>query len=255
MTALAASITLAATASCSVAGDGEHAGRPLVDPVTAPDRSATDEPTGSSATARPPTTSRAGDGRSDEQQLSDGTAPSTTDVAASAASAASSDVASLRRLVDEALLRYDRALTDVAVDPLRRGAPGTPQRAAWDAAVLPGSYLSVDMLGSLVRRQQEERMIVVPPDGGMSYVHRALLAEPTEPGVVSFTWCGWSPGTGIDVDSRAAVDVEVAHAHGTGQVRQVEGRWVLDALDQFDLVVLPEGSPDPCPAEAQELGT
>lgn len=158
-----------------------------------------------------------------------------------------------RELVDTVLVRYGRALTDLAVDPVARTAPGTPQRRAWDATVVHGSWLWADMPAQLVRRQREDRVVVLPPAGGLSYRHRALLVEPPVQGAVSFTWCGWSPGIGVDPDDGEVVDDEVAHARGTGQIREVDGTWMLEALDQLDLELLGPGAADPCPAEVAAL--
>lgn len=155
-------------------------------------------------------------------------------------------------LVDEVLRRYDVALSALAVDPAALAAAGSPERARWDSVVLPGSPLSDDLLSSLVRRQREDRLVVVPPPGRLSYLHRALLVDPPRAGAVSFTWCGWSPGIGRDADSGEVVDDAVGHARGTGQLRLVGDVWMLEALDEVELDVLAPGSPDPCPAEAAD---
>jgi len=166
--------------------------------------------------------------------------------------AATGGTEDLRSQVDRVLERYAHALTDLAVDPERRTRPGTPQRAAWDRTVLTGSPLSADLLDSLVRRHREERRVVRPGPSGLAYRHHPLLVEPPLDGTISFTWCGWSPGIGIDADDGTVLDDAVAHSHGTGQLRLVEGHWMLELLDELDLAVLPPGSPDPCPAEVEE---
>lgn len=167
---------------------------------------------------------------------------------------AAEEPATWRELVDGALLRYATVLTDLAVDPVARTAEGTPQREAWDAAVVPGSWLWVDVPAELVRRQREEGVVVLPAAHGLSYRHRALRIEPPVAGAISFTWCGWSPGIGIDADTGEIVDDAVAHSHGTGQLRDLGGHWALEALDQLDLTLLEPGSPDPCPAEVAAAG-
>jgi hypothetical protein len=91
--------------------------------------------------------------------------------------------------------------------------------------------------------------VVRPPEGGLSYRHRPLLVDPPRSGSISFTWCGWSPGLGVDVETGEVVDDGVGHGHGTGLLRSVAGGWVLESLDQVDLQVLPPGSADPCDAE------
>ena len=96
-------------------------------------------------------------------------------------------------------------------------------------------------------------MVVRPGPGGLSYRHRPLAVEPPRGGTISFTWCGWSPGIGIDADDGGVLDDGVAHSHGTGQLRLVHGRWMLELLDELDLTVLAPGSPDPCPAEVEAL--
>ncbi len=162
--------------------------------------------------------------------------------------------ADLREQVDRVLERYARALTDLAADPARTAQPGTPERAAWDRTVVAGSVISEDVLGSLVRRHRDEGRVVRPGPGGLAYRHHPLVVEPPSDGTISFTWCGWSPGIGVDADDGAVLDDGVAHSHGTGQLRLVDGRWMLELLDELDLTVLSPGSPDPCPAEIDALG-
>lgn len=164
------------------------------------------------------------------------------------------DVSDLRGQVDRVLERYARALTDLAADPLRRTQPGTPERAAWDRTVVAGSPLSEELLDALVRRHREERRVVRPGPLGLAYRHRPLVVEPPSDGTISFTWCGWSPGIGVDADDGTVIDDGVAHSHGTGQLRLVDGHWMLELLDELDLTVLAPGSPDPCPAEVEAMG-
>src|SRR5690606_15812520 len=80
-----------------------------------------------------------------------------------------------------------------------------------------------DVPAELVRRQREEGVVVLPAAHGLSYRHRALRIEPPVAGAISFTWCGWSPGIGIDADTGEIVDDAVAHSHGTGQLRDLGG--------------------------------
>lgn len=188
------------------------------------------------------------------------TAPHETAAAATSSTVAdpSPDLAGqdddLRAQVDRVLERYARALTDLAADPERRAPSGTPERTAWDRTVLAGSALSEDLLGALVRRHREERRVVRPGPGGLAYRHHPLVVEPPADGTLSFTWCGWSPGIGVDAEDGTVLDDGVAHSHGTGQLRLVDGHWMLELLDELDLTVLAPGSPDPCPAEIDALG-
>ena len=174
--------------------------------------------------------------------------PATTTTTTTTTTAPSADRA-LRDLVDGVLADYAKALTAVAIDPTEAARPGTPTRLAWDLIVMPDSWLSHDMLDTFTRRQVEDRVVVVPPQSGPSYRHYPLTVEPPRDGSISFTWCGWSPGIGLDVDTREVVDDGVAHAHGTGSLRSVGGRWMLESLDEWDLDALPAGSADPCAAE------
>lgn len=182
-------------------------------------------------------------------EVAAGTAPATTDPATYAAATD----AALRDLVDGVLAEYAAALTAIAADPVAAPLPGTATRLAWDLTVVPGSWLSRDVLRGIERRHDEDRMVVVPPGHGPSYRHRPLRVGPPTDGSISFTWCGWSPGVGLDVDTREVVDDGVAHAHGTGSIRAIGGRWMLESLDELDLTVLPAGSPDPCLGEVEAL--
>jgi hypothetical protein len=235
--ALALAMPVAALGACAPGAEESRVAPLAAD--AAPD--AASEPVGSVDTVGSSDTVDSAD--------TDATAPADTTAPTRPVDARPAD---LRSQVDGVLNRYARALTALAADPERLARPGTAERAAWDRTVLAGSALSEDLLGALVRRQREEGMVVRPGPGGLSYRHRPLRVEPPDAGTISFTWCGWSPGIGVDVHDGSVLDDAVAHSHGVGQLRIVDGRWMLELLDELDLTALPAGSPDPCPAEQQE---
>ena len=163
---------------------------------------------------------------------------------------------SARAAVDTVLGGYADALTSIAADPLVATLPGHPGRAAWDAVVDPTSAFSAEMLARRVEMARSDGVVVRPPSSGpgaVSYRHRALEVADPVLDTISFRWCGWSPGIGVDTDTGAIVDDAVAHAHGTGLVRRgADDRWRLERLDETELVLLDPGSVDPCPAEVDE---
>ena len=156
----------------------------------------------------------------------------------------------LRARVDAALLRYDLALTGLAAHPDRAGDPAAPERTAWAGVVVPGSALDDAMVEEVVRRATEEDGAVLPPPGGLSYRHTALSARAVD-GTVEFTWCGHSPGIGVERSSGTVVDDAVGHSHGTGRLQPAPGTDLVAQLDQTELEVLPAGTPDPCPGEVR----
>jgi len=231
--ALAAVVAAATLAGCSA--DAGGAARGGLEPASV------HEVADDGAARRQPTTG------SDPTTTSPATASTAPPTEPAADGSASDD--EWRELADSVLLRYAVALTELAVDPVARTAAGTPQRRAWDSTVLEGSWLSASVPAELVRRHREDGVVVLPPSTGLSYRHRALRVERPSLGTLSFTWCGWSPGIGIDVATGEVVDDVVAHAHGTGQLREIGSTWMLEALDEVELAELPPGSPDPCPPE------
>lgn len=154
-------------------------------------------------------------------------------------------------LVTDTLERYGELLGDLAADPAGAPAPGTAARAAWDALVLPGSPLSVELLDRLTQRTVEQRMVIEPGPDGVSYRHRPVHVDAIRTDdrgqVVEFGWCGWSPGIGRSIDSGEVLDDAVAHAAGSGHLVKVGDAWLLASLDEEDLELLAPGSPDPCP--------
>lgn len=154
-------------------------------------------------------------------------------------------------LVTDTLARYGELLGDLAADPAGAPAPGTPARVAWDALVLPGSPLSVELLERLTQRTVELRMVIEPGPDGISYRHTPVQVDPARTDargqVVEFRWCGWSPGIGRSIDSGEVLDDAVAHAAGSGHLVEVGDAWLLASLDEEDLELLAPGSPDPCP--------
>ncbi len=163
---------------------------------------------------------------------------------------------STRAAVEAVLDGYAHALTIVAADPLEATLPGHPGRAAWDAVVDPTSAFSAEMLTQRVELARSDGIVVRPPSsepGAVSYRHRALEVSDPVLDTISFSWCGWSPGIGVDADTGAVADDAVAHAHGTGLVRRgADRRWRLERLDQTELTLRDPGSADPCPAEVDE---
>ena len=146
--------------------------------------------------------------------------------------------------------RYDAALTTVAADPLA-AVPGHPSLDAWHAAVVESGSFSVAMLGDMADRATSESTVVRPGPEGHSYRHHVLRAVADDTGV-SFTWCGHSPGLGIDTTTGEVVDDAVALSSGTGELRHDGAGWRLLTLDAFDLEVAPSGTADPCPARVRD---
>ena len=227
--------SVAALAGCSTADTGSAAdGNAVVEQLeSSTEPGARGAPTtGGRATATPttPTTETPTTGTP--------TARSTTD----------QDDATLA-LVQAVLDRYDAALTTVAQDPLAvvPGHPGHPGLEGWNAVVAPGSF-SAAMLADLADRATTEAVVVVPGPSGRSYRHQVLRAVEDGP-TVSFTWCGHSPGVGIDVTTRAVVDDAVALSRGTGALSYDGGVWRVVTLDAVDVEVAAAGTVDPCPAQ------
>jgi hypothetical protein len=155
-------------------------------------------------------------------------------------------------VVAAVLDRYGRLLGSLAADPAGAPPPGSPARTEWDALVVPGSPLSIELLDRLTRRALEERVVIEPGPDGVSYRHMPVTADPVRDdptgATIEFRWCGWSPGIGRSIDTGEVVDDAVAHAVGTGRLVRIDGAWLLAALDQDDLVLLAPGSSDPCPS-------
>lgn len=219
-------------------------GRTTPDRVRPINGSAADAATG---TAPPTTAAATGPGS---------TAAAPGDPAVTADGAAGTDTAPqdpAADAVDQLLSRYDRALTDLSAQPAAAADPAHPLHLAWSSVVAPGTALAADLPAAITARARDG-VVVEPGAQGLAYRHHALEVVPAEDGSVGFTWCGWSPGIARDVATREVVDDGVGHAHGTGRARPGPVGWVLDSLDQSDLVVLAPGTPDPCPAEVRGAG-
>jgi hypothetical protein len=195
--------------------------------------------------AAPPTTVTAAD------TTAPGRAIPATGSSAGPAPTAGTGADDVRPQVDAALLRYDLALTALAAHPDRAGDPASAERAAWARVVVAGSALDEAMVEEVVRRGVEEDGAVLPPPGGLSYRHVALSARPDGDGSTEFTWCGYSPGVGVERSSGTVVDDAVGHSHGTGRLEVVDGTVRVAQLEQTALDVLPAGTPDPCPGEVR----
>ena len=225
-------LTLALLALC--AGCGSRPPGPTVQAVAAPTTASLSGPSpgpSNRATTGPAATDRSAD-------------PTTT----SAAPSPGRD--DLRAQVDVALLRYDLALTALAAHPDRAGDPASAERAAWAGVVVVGSALDDAMVEEVVRRGTEEDGAVLPPPGSLSYRHRALTARASGSGTV-FTWCGHSPGIGVERSTGTVVDDAVGHSHGTGLLVVDGGTVRVAELEQTQLDVLAPGTPDPCPGEVR----
>ncbi len=178
--------------------------------------------------------------------LSDADAPATD-------AGAEWDETRARTVVGDALTRYGAALSRISADPDGAPGPGTPERARWDAVVVAGSVLSVELLDRTSRRALEQRVIIVPSPEGVSFRHHLVEVVRVDPDAITFSWCGWSPGIGRSIDDGRIVDDAVGHATGSGRVVHDPDGWRLAALDQDDIALLEPGSPDPCPTDADPV--
>lgn len=152
-------------------------------------------------------------------------------------------------VVDAVLERYGDVLTEMVADPARLLRPDDDLAVRWREVVVDGA-LSDDVTGRAFERLERDRMIVVPGPDGRAYHHVVVDVGPVgddpRPDHLSFTWCGYSPGIGVHVDTGDVLDDDVAHARGTGSVRLVDDVWRLETLDQFELDLLGPGAADPC---------
>lgn len=181
--------------------------------------------------------------RPDESPTTSSTPPGSESTTGGAGTVAADDQRRARAVAVDLLDRYGRVLTALAADPavdLVRFA------ASWADVADPGSPFSRDMLRSLVERVRDDRMIVLPGPDGRSYLHRPVRITAVDGDAIGFTWCGYSPGIGVHVETGAVLDDAVGHASGTGRLVRSGDRWLVDALDQEQLVALPPGAPDPC---------
>jgi hypothetical protein len=150
-------------------------------------------------------------------------------------------------LVAQLLVRYSQIVTDLAAHPDLASDPLSEQRVRWDALVSPQSTLSVDVLSQLVLNPAADLTRVIPDSTGLSYSYRPLKVSSSADGLISFTWCGYSPGVRVAHASGEVLDDSVAQLQGTGSVRAAGSDWVIDSLDHLEVTVLPAGSTDPCP--------
>ena len=150
-------------------------------------------------------------------------------------------------LVAQLLVRYSQIVTDLAEHPDLASDPLSEQRVRLDALVPPQSTLSVDVLSQLVLSPAADLTRVIPASTGLSYSYRPLKVSSSTDGLISFTWCGYSPGVRVSQTSGEVLDDSVAQLQGTGSVRAAGSDWVIDSLDHLEVTVLPPGSTDPCP--------
>ena len=150
-------------------------------------------------------------------------------------------------LVAQLLVRYSQIVTDLAEHPDLASDPLSEQRVRLDALVPPQSTLSVDVLSQLVLNPAADLTRVIPASTGLSYSYRPLKVSSSADGLISFTWCGYSPGVRVSQTSGEVLDDSVAQLQGTGSVRAAGSDWVIDSLDHLEVTVLPPGSTDPCP--------
>ncbi len=153
-----------------------------------------------------------------------------------------------RDVVDDALDRYGAVLTELVADPEALLRPDADLDARWRAVVIDGA-LSDEVTARAFDRLHHDRMVIMPGPHGRAYRHVAVDVGPADGSRtdhLSFTWCGYSPGVGVHVDTGEVLDDEVAHARGTGTLRLIEDTWRLETLDEFELDLLGPGADDPC---------
>ncbi len=153
--------------------------------------------------------------------------------------------------VVRSLLRsYDDLVTRLAVQPSLSADPAAAVRAAWTLLVPVESALSGGVLETLVDGPLAAGTRLLPGPDGVSFRHHVEHTGRRDDNSIEFSWCGYSPGIRVDTVSGAVLDDKVAHLRGIGRADRSQSdpqRWVLDAFDQLDMVVMPAGSTDPCP--------
>ncbi len=159
-----------------------------------------------------------------------------------------------RAVVDGALERYGRALTELSAAPEAVDDPTDPLLAQWHRVVAAESELDL-AVRDRIRGRRAEGVVVRPPTGGRSYAHRAVdvvrsprpAGVPDAPEELAFTWCGWSPGVAVRAATGEVVDDLVGHGRGTGSLRRPSGgEWTVASLLETEFATLPAGSTDPC---------
>ena len=152
------------------------------------------------------------------------------------------------QIVARLLAEYSQVVTDLAAHPDATSDPLSAPRLQWAALVAPESSLSSDVLNQLVVIPAADKTRVLPAATGLSYSYRPVKVGTQAERVISFSWCGYSPGVRVAQGSEIVLDDAVAQLQGTGSVRELGSSWVIESLDHLDLTVLPAGTVDPCPA-------
>ncbi|MCX6524989.1 MAG: hypothetical protein NTX58_09565 [Actinobacteria bacterium] len=173
--------------------------------------------------------------------------PNPAEQAAQSSAHAAQQAAGEQLLVAQLLVRYSQIVTELAEHPDLASDPLSEQRVRLDALVPPQSTLSVDVLSQLVLSPAADLTRVIPASTGLSYSYRPLKVSSSADGLISFTWCGYSPGVRVTQTSGEVLDDSVAQLQGTGSARAAGSDWVIDSLDHLEVTVLPPGSTDPCP--------
>jgi hypothetical protein len=160
-----------------------------------------------------------------------------------------------RLAVLEALLeRHDRARTALAAEP---GAASDPQSAVvrrWHRVVEEGSILDDYVRSATLTDLEANRMVVRPRTTGAfagptSWVTHVVEVEPAgeDPNLVSFRYCGYSPGIGYHIGTGAVLDDRRSHSRGRGVAEIAgDGNARLTELGDDDIRILGPGEADPC---------
>lgn len=153
----------------------------------------------------------------------------------------------LRAEVDELLERFDRAVSDLAAQPLAAGDDSHPLSRAWLAVVDPGSPLDDEVRSRILTDGTDNGQRIVAGSDGTAFRNTALDVTRGVDGSVSWTNCGYAPGLAVDIRTGEIRDDRRASTRGHGTaVRTQQGELRLSRLVDEEIVHLAPGEPDPC---------
>lgn len=169
-------------------------------------------------------------------------------------------------LVVAMMASFDAAVTELAANPMAGADPAAPNRTLerWHAAVKADSPVDTDLRTRFITDLTANRVLYSPADTGphaskLSWIHKVLQVTPENPGerpngsatgsddwMLGFTYCGYSPAVGRNVDTGAVVDDGRATYGGTGRAVVVGKSALLVELKDSPVRLLNDGEDNPC---------
>jgi hypothetical protein len=197
----------------------------------------------------------AGCGDDDDDAGRSGTTGTTVEDETPTTQPASSDESAVRPYIEDLLAAWDAAMTPILGDPRAVAddseSPLREELAESFTVDSPSMSNLDDLLATYI---SQDTGIHPGPNGLVQETTMLHFTEAPDDDHVSFVFCSFSDGIEYALSTGEERPPSVGVRQGSGAAARVDGRWLLESLQQLGFEEHPAGTANPCPALATPEG-